>query len=630
MGLIRAALLSFLIGSFAIPSTVQAQGGIALGGTFSDQEFELPQGVSISSPSVYVIVFNHGTEEMNVRISSTAPFGIEVSFSNSEFLLSPDGEQKVYVTVKATDDAVPGEYEVTVSAQAVPKGGKGVTIATASAQKASLVITGESALIQARVVTPDGKPIKAQVRLFKVIEDRINEIASNETGLLEVRVSPGIYTVSAFIGSRKLAEQTENVSAGETKKITLKVKPIYFEFFGIEPNYAPNTEQLTFIRVVYTLSNLSQPMANGEVILQVSLEGKALEQVSLISLGRLDIGRTEGSYSYLPAKGWVDGNYSLKLQLYIEGEPYIDSSEEKVTVTLPKPSKLPFSIWWLAIGVAIIVAVVLATIEFRRRRKKLPEKRREEVAPLPPMVPTVVPAATRNLLIKSYDMKLKRGETCNARVSFEYQGPALTGTIRVAIGKIETFGFDEKAYVSKRVVVPETASWKSYFVNVSIPTGALRGGTYDLYAKAHEAFPETISPYLRNVIMVEEAVPPPPTAPTVPSAATRNLGIKSYDGKLKRGETCNVRVTFEYQGPALTGTIRVAIGEIGTSGFDEKAYVSKQVVAPETISWKSYFVNVSIPTGALGKGTYDLYARAYGAFPEIISPYLRNVITIEE
>ncbi len=80
----------------------------------------------------------------------------------------------------------------------------------------------------------------------------------------------------------------------------------------------------------------------------------------------------------------------------------------------------------------------------------------------------------------------------------------MTGTIRVAIGKIGTVGFDEKAYDSKRLITPETMSWKSYYANMSIPTGALRGGTYDLYAKAHEAYPETTSPYLQNVITIEE------------------------------------------------------------------------------------------------------------------------------
>jgi hypothetical protein len=373
--LISSLLLLFSILAVFFPvSAVHAQTGIALGGTFSDQEFELPQGAAISNPGVYVIVFNHLTEEMNVQMSSTTPFGVEVSFSKSEFLLPPGGEQKVYITVEATEDAVPGEYEVTVSAQAVPKEGEGVTIATVSAQKASLVITGESATIYARVVTPDGNPLEAQVRLFKVIQDRLNEIALSETGLLEAKVSPGVYRVSAFIGSRQLAEETIEVSSGEEKEVTLTVRPVYFEFFGIEPNVAPDTERLTFIRVVYTLNNLSEPMANGEVILQVSLDDNPLEQVSLISLSLLNMGRTEGNYRYLPAGGWVKGNYGLRLELYIEGEFYIDSSEEKLEVALPKPSAPSFSIWWLAIGVAVIAAAVVVVFEFRRRRKKPAEK----------------------------------------------------------------------------------------------------------------------------------------------------------------------------------------------------------------------------------------------------------------
>ncbi|MBA7712615.1 hypothetical protein ES703_121598 [subsurface metagenome] len=167
-------------------------------------------------------------------------------------------------------------------------------------------------------------------------------------------------------------------------------------------------------------------------------------------------------------------------------------------------------VWWIVIGVAVIAAAAVVVFEFRRRRKKLAEKPPVEEVPeeiveeLAPLLPTAPPAATRNLRITSYDSSLKRGETCNVRVLLEYQGPRLTGTLRVAVGQIGRAEIDEKAYDSKRVTVPETMSWKTYFVNMSIDTEALSEGTYDLYAKVQEAFPEITSSYLRNVITIEE------------------------------------------------------------------------------------------------------------------------------
>ena len=363
-------LLVLALAAFSPTATLYAQADIGLSGTFHQQIFELPQGTEISNPSIYVVVFNRSTEELNVQVLSEAPFGVELLFDHTTFPLPPGGEQKVYITVKVTDDAIPGEYGVRVTAQATPKELGGVVIATASAQKASLTVTGEAAWVHARVVSPDGTPIKAQVKLFKIIEDRLNELALSETGTLEIKVSPGLYKVSAYIAARTLAEETVEVKSGETKEITLTVRTVYFEQFGIEPNYAPDTGDLTFTRMVYTLNNLYQPVDNIEVLLVVTLDDKPLEQVALLSLSRLDMGRTGGSYRYIPADEWKTGNYSFKLELYIEEEFYTDSSEEELLVTLPA-ALLGFNImWWIAGGAAIILIALLLTLTARRRARR--------------------------------------------------------------------------------------------------------------------------------------------------------------------------------------------------------------------------------------------------------------------
>ncbi|MDP2731125.1 MAG: hypothetical protein Q8O55_11695 [Dehalococcoidales bacterium] len=517
---VRKALLSFLLLALLLPPSivVQAQGGIALSGTFSQQEFELPQGVEVSNPSIYVVVFNHTGEEMTVQMSWKAPFGVEVAFDQAAFPLPPGGEQKVLPTIKVTEDAVPGEYEVTVSARFAPReGGEGVQLATASAQKARLVVTGDAAWITVRVITPDGNPIKTGIKVFKVIQDRLNEITRSETGTLEVKVSPGTYRISAFLGSRQLAEESVEVRAGESKEITLVVKPIYFEFFDIEPNFAPDSKEITFARVVYTLNNLSEPLNNGEVMLQVNLDDKPLEQVSLITLSRLDIGRTDGSYSYVPAQGWVEGIYDLRLKLNIEGELYIESDEKGLPVAFPPPFPI---IWLIAAAVAALVAAAIIFFLIKRRKEpakpikkpaKKPEEKEErekeeaeeEAEELAPQ-PEVPPAEARNLRITGYDNIVKRGTPCNVRVGFDYQGPALTGTISVFIGTMETAGFTEQAHASKQAAAPETPSWKTFAISVSVDTAALSEATYSLYTRIHGAFPEITSPYLENVITIEE------------------------------------------------------------------------------------------------------------------------------
>lgn len=247
------------------------------------------------------------------------------------------------------------------------------------------MVTGESALIYARVATPDGDPIKAQVRLFKVIEDKLNELALSETGILEVKITPGLYKVIAYIAGRTLAEETVEVKSGDSKEIILVARTVYFEQFGIEPNYNSDTELLAFTRIVYSINNLYQTVSNAEVILVVNRDDNFLEQVSLILLSRLDMGWTGGNYSYLPTEGWQAGNYSLKLELYIEEEFYNDSSEQELLITLPAApfTAAPFGlslVWWVVAGVASIVIVIAVILVARRRRQEQAEKRRQEIA----------------------------------------------------------------------------------------------------------------------------------------------------------------------------------------------------------------------------------------------------------
>ena len=49
-----AFVLTLCVGASAL-----AQGGLALSGNFYRQEFNLPQGAVLSSPDIYVVVFNN-------------------------------------------------------------------------------------------------------------------------------------------------------------------------------------------------------------------------------------------------------------------------------------------------------------------------------------------------------------------------------------------------------------------------------------------------------------------------------------------------------------------------------------------------------------------------------------------
>lgn len=371
----RPAPLLFLLILVAavLPGTMaNAQSGIAMVGTFYAQVFEIPPGAEVSAPSIYVVVFNHGEDESRFEMSGESPLGVEIVISEGQFTLPPGGQKKVFITVRVGEDAVPGQYELIVRATQVMDEVEGaVVVSTAAAQQADLIIVGESAMVEVQVVSPNGEPVVSVVRLFKIIEGKEMEFASSETGVLEAKVSPGSYTTSAYVAGQQLAEESFDVMAGETKMIVLSGRTAYIGGFGVVPNYSTETGKLVFVEIVYTINNFYQPMADIEVILQVSLDSEFLEDISLVTFESLNTGRTGGSYNYIPSKGWESGEYSFELELYKQGELYTKTLEEKQRVE-SKSSILeytdPIIVFLLCLG--ILVILVMALLIWRRKLRR--------------------------------------------------------------------------------------------------------------------------------------------------------------------------------------------------------------------------------------------------------------------
>lgn len=362
-------LLLSLIGLFWLPvSLAYAQGGVAMSGPFCGWQFEMPQGSETSSPEAFAIVFNNSDEALTIRMTSKAPDGVEVALSKSEFLLEPGAQQKVFIAVSVSEDAIPGEYDliITATASRVTEAGK-IGLATALAMRASLTVVGEAAWANISVVSPDGEPVVAVVRLFKIIEGREKEFAYSDTGTLEVKVSPGQYLARAYVGGEKLTEEAFDIAADETKTITFSVRTVYFAGVCALPNYYTETGELAFAKVAYTLFNLYQPMADVEVILKVTKDGVLLEQIPLLSLDTLDIGSVGGSHNYIPPRGWKNGKYGFKLELYTEGKLYTTTLEVELEVAAPSGVEVN---WAIIGGIIVAVVVVAAGVAFVARRRR--------------------------------------------------------------------------------------------------------------------------------------------------------------------------------------------------------------------------------------------------------------------
>ncbi len=362
-----APLILIVLGlSLLLPAVAQAGGGIAISGSFYRQHFRLLPGESLSTPDIYVEVFNNSDSPMRVGMSTQVPPGVELTLSITEFQLPPGGQQRVEVGITVSPEAVPGEYVVAITADSYPEG-EGFVLAGAAKQQAKLTIFGEAGTVSIVTVTHEGEPFPAMVRLYALVEGERILCGYSETGRLEMRLAPGDYLVEAYFNDTNVAEDSFTLAADEEKNITLIARTAYIVGFSAVPNYYTESGELAFVKLVYTIKNIYQPLEDAEVILKVSLDGAALDEISVFSVSPLNTGNTAASYNnYVPPRGWRSGTYGFKLELLVGGELYTTSLEEKLSVELLPAVNLALI---GGISAAVTGGAVAYYIGRRRRRR---------------------------------------------------------------------------------------------------------------------------------------------------------------------------------------------------------------------------------------------------------------------
>jgi len=148
-------LLAALCGT----APAEAQGGPAISGSFSRQLFEIPPGASLSSPDVYMVVFNNRGEDFRARMKVVAPLGVNVTFSEDDFLLDAGGQKKILIGVEVTNDAALGEHEIKVTVERYREEASGIQILGAAGQSARLVVVSEGRRVAAQVINPSAEAV---------------------------------------------------------------------------------------------------------------------------------------------------------------------------------------------------------------------------------------------------------------------------------------------------------------------------------------------------------------------------------------------------------------------------------------------------------------------------------------
>jgi hypothetical protein len=361
-----AILIVALLG-FAFPMPVEAQ-GIALSGNFYRQHFELIPGQSLTTPDIYVVVFNQGEHDMRVKLTTHTPLGVELILPTTDFTLPPGERQQIEVGIKVGLQVPPGEYDLILTAETFREG-EGIKLTGAAQQQAKLTVSAKSGEVDISTVSPQGEPFLTTIRLYKQIEDQNLPCGYSETGSLKTKLTPGDYLVEAYYQGTKVAQETFSLAADERKAITLVPQTIYIEGFSVVRNWYSETGEFAFAKIDYAINNMYQPLKDVTAVLKVSLEDKLVDETELISLPTLDVGKTGGAgYNYIPSQGWQHGTYIFKIELYSQGNIYAQSQEVQM---LAEPAKESAPVNWLLIGgiiAGVAIIGVVAYLMVRRRR----------------------------------------------------------------------------------------------------------------------------------------------------------------------------------------------------------------------------------------------------------------------
>lgn len=325
-------LLLVIFAAVCGPGIAQAQ-GFAISGTFYRQEFRIVPGETISSPDIYIVVFNQSDDAIRVKLTPIAPTGTELLLTQTQFDISARDNRKVEVGVRVSPDAVPGEYTVAITADVVAQT-TGIVITSGAQQQASLRIFGEAGRARINVTTYDGQDFPSEIHLFHKEGIKLTPTGYSPTGTLDLRMVPGEYRVQVLYQGNEVATKDFFLQADTTEEFTMIARTVTVLGFSAVPNFRTNTGEMAFAKIVYTIRNLYRPEKSPQAVLNVFLNNGLLEQNEIFSLPTLDVGNTSASYNYVPSQGWDEGDYAFQMQVLSQENGLLIAESRKVGLRL--------------------------------------------------------------------------------------------------------------------------------------------------------------------------------------------------------------------------------------------------------------------------------------------------------
>ncbi len=346
-------------------------GGIGMSGSFyTYNNISIPRGGHLSTAEMYIVVYNYIDKPILVNLTSSSPPFIKVVFSinQTNFTLKPGEHKRIQVSLQVLENATPGIYKVSVTAQRIfkEKPGGPVIIQPAATQSINVRIVGEYSIINVYALDPAGKIARnALLRLYRITKTGRIPLVDSHNGELHVKTIPGKYYVEAYLSGELVAGRSFEVAPYENKTINLLLKIVYFEYFSVKPVFTNGKLVAAHLHAI--IKNVYKNLNNITIYLIVSYKGKEIDRRVIVKSSMLVLGRNEYEFDYVPSQGWRPGNYTFTMKIYGFGGKLLAQSPTRwMYIKPPQPVWIKYMLYLL---IPLIILMIILIMNKRKKKK---------------------------------------------------------------------------------------------------------------------------------------------------------------------------------------------------------------------------------------------------------------------
>ena len=306
---------------------VQASGGFAVSGNFSNYHYKMVTGETISTPDVHIIFFNNYAIEIEVELSPrvTQLDGSPTFMADRlEFMVDslrviiPAFENLIVPIGIKLDPAAPaGDYLIGLSAEIISKGLDGITITGSAELRTQLSIFGEAGDLDIQTFDVFGDPLLTTLTMYRTEGSHLVPVRTSKDGLITDRVIPGDYVVIGTIRGMEVLKESFHVMDQTITQLDLYAQTIFIENIKITPLISESTHLISRIKIDYTLINIHTTVEDIRLVLVTTYQDDANQRTEESAIPYLPETHFESSFNTLPVDGWETGNYTYKIEMYL-------------------------------------------------------------------------------------------------------------------------------------------------------------------------------------------------------------------------------------------------------------------------------------------------------------------------